>query len=99
MHIPASILIDFQALFYPATWIPLLPEWYITLSNDPLIGGMMRSEKHLAWFNWFLVLELYVIYRYMITDLLNTLCRLFQFPLFFVGARALWNGIITCLFL
>ncbi|KAK0202733.1 transmembrane protein 6/97 [Desarmillaria ectypa] len=57
-HIPASLLMDFQGLLYPKTYLPWIPEWYIKFSGDPLIGGLLRREEGLLWFKCFLVLEL-----------------------------------------
>lgn len=73
-------MIDFQAI-YPPSLVPALiaklPELYIGMSNDPLIGGAlgyMSNSAELGWFKSFLLLEL-----------------LFQFPVFFLGLRGLWN--------
>lgn len=63
-HIPASLLIDFQALYPPALvpgFVSKLPELYIQMSNDPLIGGAlgyMSNSGELGWFRSFLTLEL-----------------------------------------
>jgi hypothetical protein len=66
-HIPATLLIDFQSL-YPSSLTPLairrLPELYIQLSNDPLVGGLLGyfgDSEHLLWFKSFLLLEVYAI--------------------------------------
>ncbi|KAF8916206.1 transmembrane protein 6/97 [Mucidula mucida] len=56
-HLVASFAVDFQALFYPYTWLPSIPEYYISFSNDPLIGGAMRKEHNLTWFICFLAIE------------------------------------------
>jgi hypothetical protein len=63
-HIPASMLIDFQA-FYPPSIVPSfisnIPVWYFNMSKDPLVGGAMGylgNTSELGWFQSFLVLEL-----------------------------------------
>ncbi|KAF9047200.1 hypothetical protein BDZ89DRAFT_1099290 [Hymenopellis radicata] len=58
MHIPASLLVDLQALLYPNTYLPSLPEWYTGYSADPLIRGAMLKESQLVWFNCFLYVEM-----------------------------------------
>ncbi|KAJ7587995.1 transmembrane protein 6/97, partial [Mycena floridula] len=55
-HIPASLLIDLQALF--GAPFPYLIEWYISMSGDPLISGMLRGNSDLVWFQTFLWLEM-----------------------------------------
>ncbi|KIM90546.1 hypothetical protein PILCRDRAFT_812299 [Piloderma croceum F 1598] len=79
-HIPASLLLDFQAL-YPSSLLPgfisSLPRLYFQMSNDPLIGGAMgylSNSKELGWLKSFMILEL-----------------VFQFPVFFLGLQGLWN--------
>jgi len=79
-HIPASFLIDLQAV-YPSHIVPAavkrLPELYFQTSNDPLIGGVMGylgNNEHLVWFKSFLLLELG-----------------FQVPVFFLGIYGLWK--------
>jgi len=64
MHIPATLLIDLQAI-YPPTYVPYpvkqIPAWYVAMSGDPLIGGAMGyfgDESRFAWFKPFLYLEL-----------------------------------------
>ena len=64
MHVPATLLVDLQAL-YPREWTPIiissLPEFYVKMSQDPLIGGAMGyfgSPEHYVWFKSFLILEL-----------------------------------------
>ncbi|GJE90316.1 DUF2781 domain-containing protein [Phanerochaete sordida] len=81
IHIPATLLIDVQAL-YPAWLVPrfisVLPELYVGFSRDPLIGGVMGllgSSENYNWFKTFLVLEL---------------C--FQLPVFVIAARGLLNN-------
>ncbi|KAG2056720.1 hypothetical protein BDR06DRAFT_909137 [Suillus hirtellus] len=80
VHIPATLLIDLQAL-YPPWLIPYfiraLPRLYIQMSNDPLIGsvlGLLGDSKPFVWFKTFLAVE-----------------ALFQFPVFILGARGLWR--------
>ncbi|OCH87826.1 hypothetical protein OBBRIDRAFT_837098 [Obba rivulosa] len=80
IHLPATLLVDLQAL-YPAHLVPpviaQIPEYYITMSNDPLIGGVMGligDPAHFVWFRTFLFLE-----------------ALFQIPVFILGMRGLWN--------
>ncbi|KAI0046729.1 hypothetical protein FA95DRAFT_1493602 [Auriscalpium vulgare] len=82
IHIPATLLIDCQAL-YPPAYVPdvirALPAWYVAMSGDPLVGGAMGllpvPERELVWFKTFLCLE-----------------AVFQLPTFFIGARGLWRG-------
>lgn len=63
IHLPASLLIDLQAL-YPTHLVPSfvakLPELYVSMSNDPLIGGALDyfgPAHDLVWFKSFLKLE------------------------------------------
>ena len=100
-HIPASLLIDFQAL-YPSSVIPnfisALPKLYVEMSKDPLIGGAMGffgNSGELGWFKSFLVLELWVLAR-CIYWFVSSCRRVFQFPVFFLGIRGLWNGKRIC---
>ncbi|KAJ4474441.1 transmembrane protein 6/97 [Lentinula aciculospora] len=80
IHIPASLLLDFQIL-YPSAYVPsflqALRQWYIGFTADPLIAGAVRGDINgeLVWFGCFTWLEL-----------------LFQFPTFFLGIRGLWKG-------
>ncbi|EMD38811.1 hypothetical protein CERSUDRAFT_133352 [Gelatoporia subvermispora B] len=80
MHLPATLLVDLQAL-YPAHLVPPLiakiPGFYISMSNDPLIGGAMGllgKGDQFVWFKTFLLLE-----------------ALFQIPVFVLGMRGLWK--------
>lgn len=63
-HIPASLLMDFQAFYPPSlvpTFISQLPKLYVQMSGDPLIGpalGYMGDASGLGWFYNFLTLEL-----------------------------------------
>ncbi len=96
MHIPASLLVDLQALLHPNTFLPSLPEWYTGYSADPLIRGAMLKDPQLVWFNCFLYVEMYDLsafhshYR-----VLTPASRLFQLPVFIIGARGLWKGKLT----
>ncbi|KAJ8590788.1 hypothetical protein M405DRAFT_815486 [Rhizopogon salebrosus TDB-379] len=80
VHIPATLLIDLQALYSPSLtphFIRALPSLYIQMSNDPLVGsvlGLLGDSKHFMWFKTFLALE-----------------ALFQLPVFVLGARGLWR--------
>ncbi|KAI0642316.1 transmembrane protein 6/97 [Trametes meyenii] len=83
IHIPATFLIDLQAL-YPKQWVPImvsgLPKFYVDMSNDPLIGSAMgyfgrEQLEAFTWFRSFLMVEAF-----------------FQVPVFFVGLRGLWEG-------
>ncbi|KAI0370743.1 hypothetical protein BV20DRAFT_240494 [Pilatotrama ljubarskyi] len=83
IHLPATFLIDLQAL-YPKEWIPgilsNLPKFYVEMSNDPLIGsamgyfGQFPMEAY-TWFRSFLLVEAF-----------------FQVPVFLIGLRGLWSG-------
>ncbi|KIP07059.1 hypothetical protein PHLGIDRAFT_30164 [Phlebiopsis gigantea 11061_1 CR5-6] len=81
MHVPATLLVDLQAL-YPVSMTPkfiaALPEFYVKMSQDPLVGGAMgyfgRPENY-VWFKSFLSLEL-----------------VFQLPVFVLAMRGLLNG-------
>ncbi|KAG1728110.1 transmembrane protein 6/97 [Suillus lakei] len=80
VHIPATLLIDLQALYPPSLtphFIRALPQFYVQMSNDPLIGsvlGMLGDSKPFIWFKTFLAVEV-----------------LFQLPVFVLGARGLWR--------
>ncbi|KAH7927353.1 hypothetical protein BV22DRAFT_1061233 [Leucogyrophana mollusca] len=83
IHIPATIMIDLQAL-YPTTVIPSvirgLPKLYSDMSSDPLISGVMgylgeEALSRLVWFKTFLAVE-----------------AVFQLPVFVLGLRGLWTG-------
>ncbi|KAI0352093.1 hypothetical protein OH77DRAFT_814945 [Trametes cingulata] len=83
IHLPATFLIDLQAL-YPKEWVPSLisnlPRFYVEMSNDPLIGsamgyfGQSQMEAY-TWFRSFLLVEAF-----------------FQVPVFIIGLRGLWTG-------
>ncbi|KAG2068758.1 hypothetical protein BDR04DRAFT_743332 [Suillus decipiens] len=81
VHIPATLLIDLQALYPPSVtpyFIRALPQLYVQMSNDPLIGGvlgMLGDSQPFVWFKTFLAIE-----------------ALFQLPVFVLGARGLWRG-------
>lgn len=63
VHVPATLLVDLQAL-YPSSITPkliaTLPQTYVAMSRDPLIGGAMgyfgKAENY-VWFRSFLLLE------------------------------------------
>ncbi|KAI0675905.1 transmembrane protein 6/97 [Trametes maxima] len=83
IHIPATFLIDLQAL-YPKQWVPGvvsgLPKFYVDMSNDPLIGSAMgyfgrEQLEAFTWFTSFLTVEAF-----------------FQVPVFIIGLRGLWQG-------
>lgn len=63
VHIPATLLIDLQALYRPSLtpdFIRALPQLYVQMSNDPLVGGaldLLGDSKHFIWFKTFLALE------------------------------------------
>jgi len=77
-HIPATLIIDLQALYKPPRYLRGPIEFYIGMSRDPLIGvasGAFGDSSHLAWFKGFLLLELF-----------------FQLPVFILGLRGLYKG-------
>ncbi|KAI0076612.1 hypothetical protein K474DRAFT_1691295 [Panus rudis PR-1116 ss-1] len=81
IHLPSTLLVDLQAI-YPHGLLPgiitKLPELYINLSSDPLIGGAMGYfgvPENYLWFKSFLLLEAF-----------------FQVPVFILGMRGLWKG-------
>lgn len=64
IHIPASLIIDFQTL-YPrvllSDFVAAIPRQYFDTYGDPLIGGAMGylgDKPELAWFKSFLLVEL-----------------------------------------
>ncbi|OJT09798.1 hypothetical protein TRAPUB_13757 [Trametes pubescens] len=82
IHLPATFLIDLQAL-YPKQWVPSilsnLPKFYVEMSSDPLIGSAMGyfGQSHLdayTWFRSFLLVEAF-----------------FQVPVFVIGLIGLWK--------
>ncbi|KAF9244673.1 transmembrane protein 6/97 [Melanogaster broomeanus] len=80
IHLPASLLLDCQAL-YPSWLIPSfisgLPKMYTDFSADPLINGAMGhvgEASHFIWFKSFLAVEAF-----------------FQVPVFILGMRGLWK--------
>ncbi|KAI0918070.1 hypothetical protein AcW1_007047 [Taiwanofungus camphoratus] len=80
IHLPATLLVDLQAI-YPTSMVPAMiskiPELYIAMSSDPLIGGAMGYFGQLdsyVWFKTFLMLEAF-----------------FQIPVFIFGMRGLWK--------
>ncbi|KAF8817441.1 hypothetical protein BYT27DRAFT_7227145 [Phlegmacium glaucopus] len=77
-HIPATLIIDLQALYKAPSYLRVPIEFYIGMSRDPLIGvvsGAFGDSSHLTWFKSFLFLELF-----------------FQLPVFFLGLRGLYKG-------
>jgi len=79
-HIPVTLLIDCQAI-WPKQIVPkalqALPPWYVSMSGDPILGGVMGingNESAFAWLKSFMYLE-----------------ALFQLPVFVLGARGLWQ--------
>ncbi|KAI0825504.1 transmembrane protein 6/97 [Irpex lacteus] len=78
IHIPATLLIDLQALYPPnltPQWIAQLPQFYITMSKDPLISGAFSGSDAFVWFRTFLTLE-----------------AIFQLPVFVLGMYGLLRG-------
>ncbi|KAL5531419.1 hypothetical protein ACEPAG_4296 [Sanghuangporus baumii] len=80
VHIPATLLVDIQAL-YPPQYVPeqlkTLMNWYLQWSADPVIAGAFDLNGPPAlwvWFKSFLILE-----------------AIFQLPVFLVGIRTLWK--------
>ncbi|KAI6160693.1 transmembrane protein 6/97 [Pisolithus thermaeus] len=78
IHIPATLLLDCQAL-YPAWIVPssikALPSIYLDFSSDPLIAGAFgHVSGDFVWFKLFLYLEAF-----------------FQLPVFVLGAFKLWQ--------
>ncbi|KAH7885861.1 transmembrane protein 6/97 [Phlebopus sp. FC_14] len=80
IHLPASLLLDCQAL-YPTWLVPgfisALPRMYTQMSGDPLINGAMGlagDSSQFVWFKCFLALE-----------------ASFQVPVFVLGMRGLWK--------
>ncbi|KAJ3720603.1 transmembrane protein 6/97 [Lentinula raphanica] len=81
-HIPASILLDFQK-FYPKAYVPSVilgfRQWWIDVSADPLVAAAARGDNLLnGELVWF--------------GCFAWLELLFQFPVFFLGMKGLWNG-------
>ncbi|KAH9479542.1 Sigma intracellular receptor 2 [Psilocybe cubensis] len=81
VHLFASIVLDLQYL-YPPQYVPrlfrLALDSYVSMSRDPLIGGVFNlygDGGHLIWFKTFLALE-----------------AVFQVPVFILGLRALYSG-------
>jgi len=59
--------------------------------------GYLSNLRELGWFKSFLILELLVCSDSCarLADLIRIFltCRVFQFPVFFLGLQGLWNGI------
>ncbi|KAH8116493.1 hypothetical protein DFH11DRAFT_1725267 [Phellopilus nigrolimitatus] len=80
IHIPATLLVDIQAI-YPPSLVPAplarLPTLYLQMSGDPVIAGAFGLNGPPAlwvWFKSFLILE-----------------AVFQLPVFVIGLRGLWR--------
>jgi len=79
VHIPATLGVDCQALWkqHVPESMQALTHFYVGMSGDPLVGGVMGifgNESELAWFKSFMYLE-----------------ALFQLPVFVLGACGLWR--------
>ncbi|CAE6415185.1 unnamed protein product [Rhizoctonia solani] len=78
IHIPATLLMDLQAIVPPGllpSFFQIIPNFYLSISGDPLIAGAMGLHgvpTQFTWFRTFIVIE-----------------GLFQLPLFFLGLYAL----------
>ncbi|CEL62476.1 Transmembrane protein 97 OS=Macaca fascicularis GN=Tmem97 PE=2 SV=2 [Rhizoctonia solani AG-1 IB] len=78
IHIPATLLMDLQAIIPPGvmpSFFRIIPNFYLSISGDPLIAGAMGlhgSPTQFTWFRTFIMIE-----------------GLFQLPLFFLGLYAL----------
>ncbi|CAE6412601.1 hypothetical protein ACGC1H_005463 [Rhizoctonia solani] len=78
IHIPATLLMDLQAIIPPGTlpsFFQIIPEFYLSISGDPLIAGAMGlhgAPTQFTWFRTFIMME-----------------GLFQLPVFFLGLYAL----------
>ncbi|KZW01243.1 hypothetical protein EXIGLDRAFT_638565 [Exidia glandulosa HHB12029] len=82
VHIPISLLVDFQQL-YPRQWVPsavtALADWYLSEHGDPIYAGgmgLLKSRPH----------DVVWLQSFTVLEMI------FQFPVFFVGAWALYNG-------
>ncbi|CAE7221520.1 unnamed protein product [Rhizoctonia solani] len=78
IHIPATLLMDLQAII-PSGVLPpffqIIPEFYLSISGDPLIAGAMGFHgvpTQFTWFRTFIIME-----------------GLFQLPMFFLGLYTL----------
>jgi len=78
IHIPATVLLDSQAIC-PKFLVPKIlrdaSEWYIAFSGDSLVNGAFNGGPEYNWFRAFLYLETF-----------------FQLPIFFLAGRALYAG-------
>ncbi|KAI9460438.1 transmembrane protein 6/97 [Boletus coccyginus] len=80
IHLPASLLLDCQALYPPSlvpSFMTALPKMYTQFSADPLISGAMGhtgESNNFIWFKTFLFVEAF-----------------FQVPVFILGMRGLWK--------
>ncbi|GAA5837943.1 hypothetical protein JCM3766R1_001528 [Sporobolomyces carnicolor] len=76
IHIPATVLIDSQALFFAAQWSPiaLRAPFLFAQRDDPLLQHA-NDFPSFAWFQAFIILEV-----------------VFQLPTFFIGIRGLYKN-------
>ncbi|KAL4067390.1 transmembrane protein 6/97 [Scleroderma yunnanense] len=78
IHIPATLLLDCQAIYPPwaiPTTLQSLPRMYLDFSADPLIAGVLGyAPGDFNWFRSFLYVEAF-----------------FQLPVFVLGAFKLWQ--------
>ncbi|KDN48279.1 hypothetical protein RSAG8_02871, partial [Rhizoctonia solani AG-8 WAC10335] len=78
VHIPATLLMDLQAIIPPGalpSFFQIIPEFYLSISRDPLIAGAMGLHgvpTQFTWFRTFIMME-----------------GLFQLPVFFLGLYVL----------
>ncbi|GAA5895169.1 hypothetical protein JCM8208_000134 [Rhodotorula glutinis] len=74
IHIPATLLVDIQALFFAERISPVwLRQLFVfAAKEDPLLTN--ATSPLFAWFQSFILLEI-----------------IFQLPVFFLGARGLYN--------
>lgn len=74
IHIPATLFMDLQAIAPPGSFpsfFQVIPSFYLKISGDPLIAGVMGLHgvpTQFTWFRTFIVME-----------------GLFQLPIFFLG--------------
>ncbi|ORY88012.1 transmembrane protein 6/97 [Leucosporidium creatinivorum] len=75
IHIPATLLVDLQALFFAKDLAPtaLRKIFEFAAKDDPLLSNA-NNYPSFAWFQSFIILE-----------------AVFQLPVFFIGARAIWR--------
>ncbi|GAA5904408.1 Ema19p [Sporobolomyces salmoneus] len=75
IHIPATLLVDSQALFFAAKFSPSLLRipFIFAARDDPLLQNA-NNYPSFAWFQAFIILEV-----------------IFQLPTFFIGLRGLYR--------